>query len=598
MSPSNQQKVGLDDFLVAEGPERLSDLLEGAADLTGWAVASVSGKGSPVGTDDFIWFVSRFKSLGAFEQLQLAGSTAKRIGLTKSEFHIILREVIPWRPNPPRAEREEAARQREKEQAHRQKTEDEIHSAAMELVKDPAVLHLAIKAVGQLGVAGEERNIGITRLTVRSRALRRPVNEQVHSPSSTGKTHVVHSTLTLEHPSAWYELTGSTEKALIYSSEPLEHRILYIQEPEGIGEGVGAAAIKSLIWEGRLRYDTVVKEDGEFVVQHIEKDGPTGLIVTTTRNLEEQISNRMFRTELDPSKEQTRRILYSIAAGAEGTGEEPDVEIWREFSKITGEPIDVIIPFASWLAERVTIGTLRIRRDFTQFLNFIRASAVEHRYQRIGLPDGSIQASVADYAMVHALVADLFEAAQGEGITEADRTFLKAVAECSEQLGRSPSQADLVRHMKSSKGAVSNRATRLLNLGYLENHEERQRRAAKLVIGTPPPDPVPPLPTPCDLSTYVMSVGKSDLLQSWIHPITGERHDCREHMNGHPAMASRRYGEPFMAQMNGGEHLNSTVQPLTTVQSHHERSSDADIQGFSADRSGVQSETDGDVLEI
>ena len=90
----------------------------------------------------------------------------------------------------------------------------------------------------------------------------RPVNLEVNSPSTSGKTHVVNGSLTLEDPCAFYEMTAGSEKSLIYLQESLENRIIYIQEREGLSEGVGTAVIKSLVCEGRLKYDTVVQEDG------------------------------------------------------------------------------------------------------------------------------------------------------------------------------------------------------------------------------------------------------------------------------------------------------------------------------------------------
>ena len=126
------------------------------------------------------------------------------------------------------------------EKADHEETAKRNLSAVMKLARDPAILHRAINMVGEQGVAGEQRAVGILHLAVRSRSLRRPINVQVHSPSSTGKTHVVLATLSLEDPSAFYELTASSEKALIFLSEPLEHRFLYIQEPEGLSGGAGA----------------------------------------------------------------------------------------------------------------------------------------------------------------------------------------------------------------------------------------------------------------------------------------------------------------------------------------------------------------------
>jgi len=243
--------------------------------------------------------------------------------------------------------------------------------------QNPALLYKAICTVEDLGVVGERKNIGLIHLQIRSRALSRPVNIEVNSSSSAGKTQVVTGTLLLEDPSAFNEL--SSEKALIYSEEPLYNRILYIQEPEGFAQGVGFVAIKSFIWESRLKYDTVVKEDGKFIGKHIEKDGPTGLIATSTITLDEQMSNRLLRLEVDASNEQTGRIIKEIARRACGNEEvNVDLSRWQALSSVLRKSVDVDIPFAPYLADHIAPSALRIRRDFTHLLNIIRASAVEH----------------------------------------------------------------------------------------------------------------------------------------------------------------------------------------------------------------------------
>lgn len=201
-------------------------------------------------------------------------------GGVKEEFHRRLVELVSRAfsvnklVHEIRAGREEEARRSHKEHVQR------LRESAGPLLEDPSVLHRAIHAVEGLGVVGERCIIGLVRLAVRSRSLARPVNLELNSPSSSGKTYIVTTALRLEAPDAYYELTASTEKALIYLNEPLEHRVIYIQEPEGLAQGVGAAAMKSLVWEGRLKYDSVIKQQGEFVGHHVEKDGPTGLNVS------------------------------------------------------------------------------------------------------------------------------------------------------------------------------------------------------------------------------------------------------------------------------------------------------------------------------
>ena len=385
----------------------------------------------------------------------------------------------------------------EKDRNQREQRRIKLREKADALLQDPALLHHAIKTVQALGVAGEECTIGLIHLAVRSRALPRPVNLEINSPSSSGKTYLVIQTLRLEALSAYYELTAGSEKSLIYADEPLTHRMLYVQEPEGLAQGVGAAALKSLVWEGRLKYDTVVSDGEGPIGKHIEKEGPTGLIVTTTRPLEEQVSNRMLRLEIDTSEQQTRRILDTIAEGVSGGAREPvDIESWRVLSSLLGEPTEVEIPYAGWLAQSVDTITLRIRRDFTQLLSLIAACAIEHRFQRLSGTNGHIIASLADYGIVHALAGDIFQNAQAEGITQADRETVGIVGDLYEENQTPVSQAQLRERLGLSKGAVSYRVNRVLALGYLTNSEQRKGRPSQLLPGIALPEKSPPIPSP------------------------------------------------------------------------------------------------------
>jgi biotin operon repressor len=410
-----------------------------------------------------------------------------------------------------------------------------LHEIASQLLKDPAVLHKAIRAIEDHGVVGERQNIGMIRLQARSRALPRPTNIEVNSPSSAGKTQAVLGTLAFEDPSAFYELTASSEKALIYLEESLANRILYIQEPEGLAQGVGFAVIKSIIWEGRLKYDTVIKENGKFIGKHIEKDGPTGLIVTSTIGLEVQLTNRLLRLEVDTSNEQTRRILKSIAAHFNGSRNIIDLTPWHALSKVLGSPTDVEVPFAVYLAENISDSALRIRRDFTQLLTLIQASAVEYKYQRKQSSTGRTIATMADYAHVYNLADAAFQAAQEDGITEADRKMVSVVERLTTPIGGKPgeepvSQAKIAEKTKMSKGQISYRVKRLITAGYLANQETAKGKPHKLVPGAALPDKVPPLPTPGQLSEWLIQNNMADLIIPWVNPISGAIHNCANYL--------------------------------------------------------------------
>ena len=125
-----------------------------------------------------------------------------------------------------------------------------------------------------------------------SRFLDRPLCAVVKGPSSAGKNHFTQHVLSLLPASAAYRLTGMSERALTYGKEPLAHRILAIEEAAGLTGGVGAYLMRSLISEGRLRYETVENGAQALNPRVIEREGPTGLLVTTTAlNLDTEPEN-------------------------------------------------------------------------------------------------------------------------------------------------------------------------------------------------------------------------------------------------------------------------------------------------------------------
>ena len=83
----------------------------------------------------------------------------------------------------------------------------------------------------------------------------------VKGPSSGGKSFVVETVLKLFPPEAFYALTAMTDRALAYSNEPLKHRHLVIYEAAGMAGEFATYLIRSLLSEGRLRYETVEKTE-------------------------------------------------------------------------------------------------------------------------------------------------------------------------------------------------------------------------------------------------------------------------------------------------------------------------------------------------
>ena len=69
-------------------------------------------------------------------------------------------------------------------------------------------------------------------------------------------------------------MTAACEHALIYDDEPLAHRVLVIYEASGLESDKFSYIVRSLLSEGRLRYPTVMKKDGELKTVGSTARGP------------------------------------------------------------------------------------------------------------------------------------------------------------------------------------------------------------------------------------------------------------------------------------------------------------------------------------
>jgi hypothetical protein len=182
------------------------------------------------------------------------------------------------------------------------------------LARRPNILEKFASELSNIGVVGERRAAKLIYLAVTSRLLDRPVSVAVKGPSSGGKSFVVESTLKFFPPEAFYSLTAMSDRALAYSSEPLRHRHLVIYEAAGMASDFATYLIRSLLSEGRLRYETVEKTKDGLAPRLIEREGPTGLIVTTTSlRLHPENETRMLSLTITDTPDQTAAVFRALA---------------------------------------------------------------------------------------------------------------------------------------------------------------------------------------------------------------------------------------------------------------------------------------------
>ena len=270
--------------------------------------------------------------------------------------------------------------------------------------------------------------------------------------------------------------------------------------------------VRSLLSEGKVRYETVEKTKDGLRARVIERPGPTGLLVTTTAlTLHPENETRLLSIPVTDTPEQTRAIFRSLA---NGTGPAPDLAPSHALQTwLAGAERRVAIPYAAALAELVPSLAVRLRRDFGLVLNLVCAHAVLHQASRERNEEGRIVATVEDYAAVRALVADLIAegveatvpATVRETVTVVQNLIapLKDGASLAESvradLERTASIGEVAGRLKLDRTAAWRRVRVAIERGYLKNLEDKRGRPAKIALAESLPDDVAILPMPEDL---------------------------------------------------------------------------------------------------
>jgi MarR family len=351
----------------------------------------------------------------------------------------------------------------------------EAWERCQELAQEPDILGRFAVDLARSGVAGESRIVKLLYLALTSRLLDRPVSIALKGPSSGGKSYLTERVLSFVPDSAYYALSSMSERALAYSEEPLSHRFLVIYEAPGMGGEFQTYLIRSLLSEGRIRYETVMKTSEGVKPHLIERKGPTGLIVTTTAlRLHSENETRLLSLTVTDTQDQTRNVLAALAY--------------------------LVPPIA-----------VRLRRDFKAVLNLIRAQALLHQASREQDAQGRIVATLEDYAAVRELVADLVS----EGIEATVPATVQETIEVVKRLrqhsnGEPVTVVELARELKLDRSAVSRRVRNAKDRGCLRDLEENQRKPSRLVPGDDLPDDLQILPSPEDVRAGMQERAPSD----------------------------------------------------------------------------------------
>lgn len=375
--------------------------------------------------------------------------------------------------------------------------EDVTVTEAPALAFEPDLLERAARLIHARGVSGEDASVKTLYLAVCTRLLDRIVSAAVKGPSSAGKSWLTDKVLELFPPEAYYKLTAFSEHALAYSEEPVEHRMLVLYEAESMTNEFSTYLLRSLLSENCVRYETVEKTKDGLRARLIHREGPTGLIVTTTKvEVHAENETRVISLSTNDSQAQTRLIMKETARQrANGLVPPPIDEWWKLQRWLAGQEARVVVSFADALAENIPPLSVRLRRDFNALFSLIQAHALLHRATREIDVDGHVVATLeGDYEPVRRLLEPVFAEALGVGVDESVRAAVAAVRELKAPGGASTKA--VAAHLAVDRSSALRRLRRAAARDFVFNNEVRRGQPAKWEANLEVvPDDVTVLPT-------------------------------------------------------------------------------------------------------
>lgn len=388
--------------------------------------------------------------------------------------------------------RQEAPRWTDIEKAAQEVVSSEAWELCCGLACSPNILPLFAEDIAANGVAGESSILKTLYLVVTSRLLDRPVSVLVKGTSSSGKSYTTERTLNYFPASAFYALSAMGDKTLAYSEEPLKHRMLVIYEAAGMQGETATYLLRSLLSEGRIRYETTEKTKDGLRARLMEREGPTGLIVTTTAiSIHPENETRMLTLTTTDTEDQTKNILLAQARRFNGSLPPAyDLSQWVALQEwLEGAERRVVVPYAETLAGLMSGKAIRLRRDITTLFTLVSAHALLHQAGREKDSEGRILANLTDYCVVRELIGG----AVAEGVAATVPATVRATVDVvktlvGQETEKTVSVTQIAQSLKMDKSAVSRRVKRAEASGYLINREEGKGKPARIALGEALPE--------------------------------------------------------------------------------------------------------------
>jgi len=285
-------------------------------------------------------------------------------------------------------------------------SDEELKQGLLKL-KSKTVLDDMLQLLQKTGVVGEEINLKTLILCYTSRLFDKSIHPIVHGASSSGKSYIANQALKFIPQEEIIKTSFLTPKALAHMKDNIDHKILLIQEQEG-AKG-SDYSLRTAISEGEIKILVTEKNETTGAFETNEKKvSATGLVtvVTTTRDrVHFENETRLIDLYSDESPQQTKKIIQSLANSRINDDLEKEFRNWQ--AGLTQlKKYQICNPFAPVLAEDFSSDKVRARRDFYKLLALINSHCLLNQFTREVNQDGQLSSTIDDFKAVYELAME------------------------------------------------------------------------------------------------------------------------------------------------------------------------------------------------
>ena len=257
---------------------------------------------------------------------------------------------------------------------------------ALRFLKSPELLTEIVADLETVGYTGEEMNKLLCYLAAISRKMDDPLSVMIQSRSAAGKSCLQDAILSLMPEEDTIKYTRLTDQALFYKDGTLAHKILAIEELDGMNGAMYSIRTIQSSKKITVAYTGKDPVTGEMRTGENTVEGPLMVFITTTQaEIDGETASRFMFVSIDESREMTEKILAKQRQAHTLQGmmhRLKGAEIIRKHKNANRllKPVKVLNPYAELLT--FTSRSLRVRRDQTKYLNLIQTIAYLFQYQR------------------------------------------------------------------------------------------------------------------------------------------------------------------------------------------------------------------------